>query len=214
MEYIKICGLKEFDHIQICKKYGVNAVGFIYNVPTSPRNLRKTDLEQILNKISGSIQTVIVFKPSNVDELKNIMNDINTNYYQIHIKFNISELNILPKEMRKKIIVALRVNKNNIDNIVKIVNNNYNNFFAFLIDNSEGHGKKFNFNLINELKLKIKDVKLIVAGGIDIKNVENIIKKIKPFGIDVSSSLESKRGVKDPLKIANFLKKINEIRKN
>ena len=42
--------------------------------------------------------------------------------------------------------------------------------------------------------------------------MENIIKILKPFGIDVSSSLESEKGIKDPKKIKNFLEKLIKIK--
>ncbi|KKL19945.1 hypothetical protein LCGC14_2460410, partial [marine sediment metagenome] len=34
MEYVKICGLKKYDHVQICIENGADAVGFLYNVPS------------------------------------------------------------------------------------------------------------------------------------------------------------------------------------
>ena len=51
MDYIKVCGLKEIDHINLCIEGGATAVGFIYNVPSSPRNLQKDELITLLQQV-------------------------------------------------------------------------------------------------------------------------------------------------------------------
>ncbi|MHA2128418.1 MAG: hypothetical protein ACW99L_00465 [Promethearchaeota archaeon] len=48
MEYVKICGLKRYEHVLLCIEYGADAVGFIYNVPESPRNLQTMELKTLL----------------------------------------------------------------------------------------------------------------------------------------------------------------------
>ena len=83
MEYIKVCGLKEIKHVELCIDNEVNAIGFIYNVPSSPRNLEKSELMNILKEIPKKILTVVVFKPQNILELENIMNEIDVDLYQI-----------------------------------------------------------------------------------------------------------------------------------
>ncbi|MFX1365944.1 MAG: phosphoribosylanthranilate isomerase [Promethearchaeota archaeon] len=213
MEYVKICGLKKPEEISLCAEKGANAVGFIYNVPSSPRNLKKTEINNLLNNISNEILTVVVSKPRSVDELKKIVNDIKVNYYQIHSNMNIEELRSISKELKEKIILALKLNHSNLQEIIIKINELHDSFFAILIDNSEGHGNKLEISIIKELMENISETKIILAGGISIDNIEDIIKKLKPYGIDVSSSLESKKGVKNPIKIKKFLDKIKEIKK-
>ncbi|MHA1232465.1 MAG: phosphoribosylanthranilate isomerase [Candidatus Helarchaeota archaeon] len=220
MEFIKICGLKELEHVEICKKGGADAVGFIYKVNESPRNIDEQKLRSILKEVSDSIKTVLVIRPGNVKEVEDMMTEINASLYQVHmgrgiidINKNISELKNLPIEYRKRIILALRINKENFNKIKKILVNNKDEFYAFLIDNSEGSGKFMNYELISSLIQYLRNVRIILAGGISINNVENIIRNIRPYGIDVSSSLELERGIKDPVKIINFLKKVHEIKK-
>ena len=213
MEYIKICGLKQYEHVLLCIGYGADAVGFVYNVPESPRNLQKIELQTLLKKINYKISTVIVLKPSNVLEIEEAINDFNASYFQIHAKFDLIELEKLSKEHKKKVILALKVNNMNIDSILKLINNFNDQFFAFLIDNSEGRGKVLDFELVKEILKENSETNLIVAGGINIENIEEIINVLKPYGIDISSSLESGEGVKDPYRIKYILTKINELKK-
>ena len=212
MEYIKICGLKQYEHVLLCIKYGADAVGFIYNVPESPRNLQKIELQSLLKKINNKILTVIVLKPSSVLEVEEVINDINASYFQIHANFDVVELEKLSKEHKKKVILALKVNNANKDSMLKQINNFKRQFFAILIDNSEGRGKVLDFELVKEILKENSGTNLIVAGGINIENVEEIINVLKPYGIDISSSLESEEGVKDPYRIKYILIKINELK--
>ena len=56
--------------------------------------------------------------------------------------------------------------------------------------------------------------RIILAGGIGTENITHIVKKLDPYGIDVSSSLEIEKGVKDPDKIMEFLDKVNYLKLN
>ena len=213
MQYIKVCGLKESEHVELCGKNDADAVGFIYKVPSSPRNLEKPKLINLLKGIPKKLLTVVVSKPKNIVELENIMKEIDVNLYQIHSNFENNEIDNIPTELKQKVVFALKVNPSNKDNIIKKIKKYRDQFFAFLIDNSEGHGTEFNFDIAVDIINNTEGARIIIAGGININNVEKIIRDLNPYGIDVSSSLESKKGVKDPSKIQSFLKKINEIKK-
>jgi len=211
MEYIKICGLKRLEEINLCAKNGATAIGFIYNVPSSPRNLEKSEIDRLLKAIEHKIATVVVSKPRDRTELQTLVNTVNVDYYQIHSNFNQEVLSSLPEPLKKRIILALKLNQDNKEEIVQKINEIHDQFFAILIDNSEGLGNKLDFALVKELIELTKNARVILAGGIGMENIESILKELNPYGIDVSSSLESERGIKDPLKIKTFLHKVKEI---
>jgi phosphoribosylanthranilate isomerase len=204
MEYVKICGLKQYDHVQLCINNGASAVGFIFKIPTSPRNLQTSELKDLLIEIGNKILTVVVLKPANILELREIMNDIPASYFQVHIDFDVQELNTLSSEYKNKIILVLKVDHTNKQLVIEQINDFNSQFFAFLIDNSEGHGNELDIELL-------KDVLKKTTGGINVMNVEKIVGDLKPYGIDASSSLESEKGVKNPSKIREFLDKIKRI---
>ncbi|MBD3227676.1 MAG: hypothetical protein GF329_05765 [Candidatus Lokiarchaeota archaeon] len=212
MEYVKICGLKDLESVKLCNDYGADAVGFIYNVPSSPRNLNHSRLLSLLSKVPNGLKKVIVLKPSNLKELKNTINQLDADYYQIHTNFNLCTLLMLPIKIRRRVIVGLKINERNINYVIHLINKLNNHIYAFLIDNSEGHGNRLDENLLKKFYNRIKGAKFILAGGIDISNVESIIRNFEPYGIDVSSSVESARGEKDPTKIIKFLKKVQNVK--
>ena len=211
MEYVKICGLRDPLHVRLCLEYGANAVGFIYNVPNSPRNLQKNELMELIREFPKGILRVITFRAENLTDCIKIMNEIPANYYQIHCNFSLREFDRLPANLRKKIIVGLKINQTNKESIIQEIIFSFDQFFAFLLDNSEGQGAELDFELILEVLRRTYGSKIIIAGGINIDNIEHLMRSLKPFGIDASSSLESERGVKDPVKIVKFLDKVKEI---
>ena len=213
VEYIKICGLKKPEEIELCSNNGANAVGFIYNVFDSPRNLEKADILRLLKYVPNKTFSVIVFKPENLQDIEITTEEINTGLYQIHTKMEISELNPISTDLKKKIILAYKLNQKNKEQVINIVKKYYDQFFAFLIDNSEGQSNKFDLKVVKEVLDKSNGARIILAGGIDVNNIKRIIKTLNPFGIDVSSSLESIKGIKDLKKIRNFLRKIKKVNK-
>ena len=212
MEYVKICGLKQYDHVQLCMDNGAIAVGFIYKVPSSPRNLTSIELKNMLSEIGNRILTVVVFKPTSIPELIEVMNDIPTALYQIHVNFDYRELSRLSNCRKNKIILALKVTPTNQQLIIDQINDLKSQFFAFLIDNSEGHGNEFDVELVKDILDSTRGARVIIAGGIKVENVNDIVDVLEPYGIDASSSLESEKGIKDPSKIKEFLERIKKNR--
>ncbi len=212
MEYVKVCGLKTYNDIQLSINHGATAVGFIYDVLESPRNLGESKINMLIKNIPKDIKTVLVFKPKNIIKIRKVVNKINTNLYQIHGNFDNKELERIPENLKKRIIVATKLNHRNINSVFNLINQFQDRFFAFLIDNSEGHGKDLDFDIVQEILKNRGKARIILAGGINIENVTDIVKKLNPYGIDVSSSLEIEKGVKDPYKITQFLDKVNYLK--
>ena len=213
MEDVKICGLKQYDHVQLCIDNGASAVGFIYKIPTSPRNLQISELKELLIEIRNKILTVLVIKPASILELREIMNDIPASYFQVHFDFDLLELNTLSSKDKNKIILVVKVNQTNKQLVIEQINDIKSQFFAFLIDNSEGYGNELDFELVKEVVKKTDGARVIVAGGINVENIEKILDDLRPYGIDASRSLESEKGVKNSSKIKEFLDKIKKIEK-
>ena len=51
---------------------------------------------------------------------------------------------------------------------------------------------------------------VILAGGLDETNAKQAVQAVRPYALDVSSGVETAKGIKDSLKIAAFIKQVNE----
>jgi phosphoribosylanthranilate isomerase len=73
-----------------------------------------------------------------------------------------------------------------------------------------GSGSGFDWNLIP----KNNQLPIILAGGLTAENAEQAIRTVKPYALDVSSSVESEKGIKDAEKMAAFIRKTNQAIEN
>ena len=201
---LKICGLHPARDVQICIDLGVNFLGFVF-YKKSPRNLNLQEVEKlkIYNKQS-SLFVAVTVNPSDEFIEKTVLG--NFDYIQLHG----SEKPERVKEIQStglKVIKAIKVKDElDIDNY-----KNYGSAEIILFD-TPGMEKSFEFpkNLVSKLP---KGNRFALAGSISENNVENLVKLGVNF-FDLSSSLETKLGHKDHLKIQNFMKKINSINEN
>jgi len=201
---LKICGLHPARDVQICIDNKVNLLGFVF-YKKSPRNLNLQEVEKlkIYNKQS-SLFVAVTVNPSDEFIEKTVLG--NFDYIQLHG----SEKPERVKEIQStglKVIKAIKVKDElDIDNY-----KNYGSAEIILFD-TPGMEKSFEFpkNLVSKLP---KGNRFALAGSISENNVENLVKLGVNF-FDLSSSLETKLGHKDHLKIQNFMKKINSINEN
>ena len=201
---IKICGLHPARDVQLCIDLKVDFLGFVF-YDKSPRNLDLEDVKQLKNykKQKSSFVSVTV-NPSN-EFIKNIVKE-NFDYIQLHGSETTERVDEI-KLMGLKVIKAIKIkDETDIENYKK-----YNNADVILFDTpGMEQSIKFPENLIAKLP---KGERFAVAGSISEHNIDNMIKLGVNF-FDLSSSLESKFGQKDHLRIKNFMKKISNSNEN
>ena len=201
---IKICGLNPARDVQLCIDLKVDFLGFVF-YDKSPRNLDLDDVKKLKNyKKKNSLYTAVTVNPSD-EFIQNIVLK-NFDYIQLHGSETIERVKEI-KSMGLKVIKAIKI-KDEID----IKNyRKYNEADLILFDTpGMEQSIKFPENLIAKLP---KGERFAVAGSISEHNIDNMIKLGVNF-FDLSSSLESKFGQKDHLKIKNFMKKINNSNEN
>ena len=201
---IKVCGLNPARDVQLCIDLKVNYLGFVF-YEKSPRNVNLSDIK-ILSKYNkkNSRFVAVTVNPNNEFIKKNLIG--NFDYIQLHGSETIERVNEI-KSMGLKVIKAIKVkNESDIENYKK-----YEEANLILFDTpGMEQSIKFPENLIAKLP---KGERYAVAGSISEHNIDNMIKLGVNF-FDLSSSLESKFGQKDHLRIKNFMKKINNSNEN
>ena len=201
---IKICGVSDFktlDYI-INHPFPPNYVGFITNYKKSKRFIDYKKLKKLLNIKKKNIKFVSVMVNPN-DEFLEKIKDMSFDYYQLYDVSPERTKNI--KENKKiKIISALTINKKEDVDRYK----DYMNISEIILFDGKGYEKSIGFdhNLLNNLPSQLNKM---IAGNIKIEDISKF--KNKDFIIDISGSLENKKGKKDIKKINNLLNLINKI---
>lgn len=195
---IKICGIKELKILnELIMIKEIDFIGFIF-YQDSLRNVSKNLLQQLKNIDLKEKRPVCVY----VNASRSLIEETSSCFDNPVLQFHGDETNEFCKSFNKDFWKVIRVR--DLSSIQKI--SEYQDASAILLENYEkdkygGTGKSFDWQLLENIKTL--DMKIIVSGGINIKNVHNAI-NINPWCIDINSGVESSAGVKD-------LKLINEI---
>ena len=177
--------------------------------PNSPRNITIENANK-LNKISEklNINGVGVFVNKDINELEEIIKYVNLKYVQLHGSEDELYIKKL-KEFGVKIIKTISIS--NADDLKKIKNYQTADYFLFDYKPKKnelpgGNSKSFDWNILKSLKT---DKPWFLSGGININNIQQILVDINLCGVDLSSGVEKKPGIKDNHIINNFIEKLN-----
>ena len=204
MKGSKICGISDLTTLNyiINHPYSPNYIGFIVNFSRSPRFIKFDKLTELLNEDKKNCKfTAVLVKPSL--EILEKIKDLPFDYYQIY-DCTLEQIQLIKNDYNKKIIVALTISDQK--DIEKY--KEFEKIADILLFDSKGYDQSDSFN--HELLKNVNTSKPIMIAG-DIKTDDLIRFKDKPYLIDISGHLESKKGVKDLNKIDKFLNTVHNI---
>jgi phosphoribosylanthranilate isomerase len=202
---IKICGITNPEDARAACSYGADALGFVF--AKSPRRISPQTTKLIISKLPPFIVTVGVFVNEERDKVREIAANCGLDRLQFHGDETPEYCDYFRDKY--KIIKALRVRGiNSLAGLSKY------DVDAFLLDtyvrgSRGGTGIRFDWNLAVKAKRYGKPV--ILAGGIDSGNVEDAVKTVSPYAVDVSSAIEETPGRKDHKLMRAFIEKVSKI---
>ena len=202
---IKICGIKKIETLKCCIQNNINYFGLIF-YKKSPRFVSYESALDLINYSKNkNISSVGVFVNENIEYLNKMIKKLNFNFVQLHGKENDEYINEIKKNNNTKIIKVISVSAlNDMKKVTK-----YPNADLFLFDYKPskkelpgGNAKKFDWSLLRGIKI---EKPWFLSGGININNINDIKDYAIPYGIDVSSGVEEKPGIKNNKKIVSLI---------
>jgi len=180
---------------------GADAIGFIF-VPTSPRCVTRRKVSEILRELPDTVMTVGVVADENPDFLRGLLRVCPLKAIQFHGEEPPEQ--VLALKGQARLIKAIRAK--GVNSLAQIPR--YRGVEAVLLDAYRadylgGTGQAFNWNLAVEAKSH--GLPIIVAGGLTPMNVAEMIKQVRPYGVDVVSGVEASAGRKDPALVREFI---------
>ena len=201
MPFIKICGIKKYEHVRIAEENGVFWYGLVFH-KSSPRYICLRDAEKIVKKSPVSISPVAV--TVNPDEgLIKDLTEIGIENIQLHGSETIEYCLSLKRKFKIKIFKGIGLESKHDINLAK----KYSKIVDWIIFDKKdilihgGTGKSFNWNILSKLDININ---YIISGGLTYKNVLEALNITKAKGVDVSSGVETKSGQKSMDLIEKF----------
>ena len=202
---VKVCGMTSLKDALVAVEGGADAVGFIF-YKKSPRSVTMKTVREIVLELPPFVDTVGVFVDETAEQINKIADYCNLDIIQLHG----DESPTYCKKIRRKVIKAFRIK--DMQSVKKISNFQVSGFLldTFSENLHGGTGKVFDWNLALPAK---KFGPVIMAGGLTPNNVQQAVRQIRPYGVDVCSGVESEPGIKDHKKVRAFLKNANAGRK-
>ena len=195
---IKICGLREVGHALLAAELGADLLGFVF--AESPRRITPDQARQIIAELPSSVQKVGVFVNSRLETINEIISYCGLDFAQLHGE----ETPEYCSTVQASVIKAWRVK----DGQSLVQMEDYRDCVEmFLLDTYVkgavgGTGQAFDWSLAREAA---GYGKIILAGGLTPENVASAIETVRPYGVDVSSGVETNR-CKDIAKIEAFIR--------
>ena len=195
---VKVCGMKDPKLIDTAIENGASYIGFIVNYPKSPRSIFVNELQNLTKQIPDHIKKVAVMVNPEIKEVKQIENDCN--FVQLHGDETNDVIQQIKQQTKFKVIKAIKIkDEKNLNQLQQFPDADH-----LLLDTPAmgQEGDEFNFSLLNH----IENQNFFLAGKINTNNVGTALKYTDK--IDVNSSLETEKGIKDPEKITEFFNKV------
>jgi phosphoribosylanthranilate isomerase len=200
---VKICGITNINDALLSCELGANALGFIF-YEKSKRYISYVQATEIIRQLPPFVLKVGIFVNPLIHEINEAALSIGLNAVQLHGDETPSYI----EQINLPVIKAFRINNEFDYRQMEVYKNCTFLLDSYSPDNLGGTGMTFDWTTI---PMKFRE-QVILAGGISSENIEYIFKHIKPQAIDLSSSLESSPGRKDPNKLKEFFTKVNKLR--
>ncbi len=194
---VKICGITNSGDVDLAVKAGADALGFNM-FKGSARYVEPAAARELVKRVPPFVTKVGLF----VNEEKTRVEEIDTLVDFDLLQFHGDESDEYCRQFEKSYMKVIRV-KPGLDLTHEV--KRYPGSSAILLDayvqeEFGGTGKTINWHEIPDLNCPV-----ILAGGLNPGNVIQAIALVKPFAVDVSSGVESSKGIKDSKKIRNFM---------
>jgi len=187
--WIKICGMTTREAIEAAAQAGADAVGFVF-FADSPRNLAIDAARELQAAVPAGIERVAVFLHPTPALVDSVVAAIAPDWIQADAE-DLGRLRLSPGQ---RVLPVFR-------NLVSLPGSMPRR--CLFEGGRSGVGERGDWTAAARMAPKTQ---LVLAGGLDAGNVADAVRAVRPFGVDVSSGVESSRGVKDVARVREFVR--------
>ncbi len=209
---VKICGMMRLGDVSAAVNEGADAIGFVVETPSSPRNLPLTKAQQLMKAVRVFSTKVAVTSVHDPKRIAVICAKLRPDALQLHYHTPALVSMLRKKQPTTSLILAAGVRD---VSSLKQAKSTSRYADAVLADSPSstgigGTGRTHDWGLTARIRNAIYPHPLILAGGLTPNNVKAAIGIVRPFAVDVSSGVEKTVGVKDHGKIREFIMNAKE----
>lgn len=199
MVKIKLCGLQSEEDILMANAYALDYIGFVF--APSKRQVTLQQAKMLARKVATS-KIVGVFVNEALPTILQIAKEVPLDILQLHGEESDCDIQMLQANCSCEIWKALRLSSLQDDKRNCFPHADRFLIDSYVADHYGGNGKRIAMELLQQIAVQ----ELMLAGGINAQNIKEIL-PLCPYGIDVSSSIETK-GKKDRKKLQRFMEAV------
>ena len=194
---IKVCGITRAEDLRSAVDLGVDALGFVF-YPPSPRHLTVERAAALVREVPPFVTTVGLFVNAEAAAVRNLLDAMPLQLLQFHGDEDAAYC----RQFGRPYIKAARMRPG--FDLLEYATS-FPDASGLLLDayaeGFGGAGQVFDWRLIPDTV----PLPMILSGGLDAANIEAAIRAVRPWAVDVSSGVESSKGIKDAARIAAFI---------
>ena len=204
---VKICGLTRAEDVRAAAAAGADAVGFVFH-PTSPRAVGIAQARDLCAELPPFVTAVGLFVDASAERIAEVLGQVPLEMLQFHgdespalcASFGRRWIKAIPMRPGLDPIAAARDYLEMPGGAAGILLDAFDPVLA------GGTGQSFDWGLV-PVSLAPR---IVLAGGLTPGNVAEAIRRVRPFGVDVSGGVESAKGIKDEAKISAFMQGVRD----
>ncbi|NJP92302.1 phosphoribosylanthranilate isomerase [Nonomuraea sp. FMUSA5-5] len=192
--FVKICGLSQAEHVATAVGAGADAIGFV--MTRSPRRVTPERAAELAAEVPEHVLTVGVFRGEDPETVRAAALASGVRAVQLHGRHPHADFTAL-KDLGITLIRA-------VDNQADLRCGAYDEDLLLVDAPHAGSGERWDWGAVRGRA----SGRWMLAGGLAPGNVREAIEAAAPWGVDVSSGVESAPGVKDSRLIEEFLRSV------
>jgi len=197
---IKLCGLTRIEDVREAVAVGADAIGLVFYAP-SPRYIAPEAAASLAEALPPLVSAVGLFVNADLAEVSEVLRRVPLSLLQFHGDETPSQCGEIAGAVRRPFMRALRIRPDTTAKDLLESLHAYRTasplFSGLLLDTWSdaygGTGKVFDWSLI---PAEIAH-QAVLSGGLNVQNVTDAVRQVRPYAVDVSSGIESAKGIKD-----------------
>ncbi|MGI0140220.1 MAG: phosphoribosylanthranilate isomerase [Thermoplasmata archaeon] len=204
--FVKFCGIREEAHLALAPSEG--AIGLVVDVPASPRNLSWERATELAGAVPSGVEVWAVSVDPSLESVHRLFEEVGVDWVQVH--GTIPEG--LDRVERHRIVPSLPIAPGGAE-IEPPASPSDEEIRRVHLDSAGGelpggNGIPPSWTACATLVDRLAGRKVLLGGGLTPENVADALSTVRPWGVDVSSGIESSPGQKDPERMRRFLEAI------
>jgi phosphoribosylanthranilate isomerase len=209
--FVKVCGITRPQDADLAAELGASAVGFIF-WPGSPRYICPEDARDIVRGKPAGVKAVGVFVDHPLDHVRQIADLVGLDLVQLHGSESTAVVRDCRVQLELRGAAPCVIKAVALSNGSPVDVSQFDDEVLILLDAHDaerhgGTGRTINWEAARRIAASRRT---ILSGGLTPDNVHRAVAEVQPYGVDVSSGVESAPGVKDAIRLKRFFEALND----